>query len=499
MTDHVYVLGKDMELGNVLLTDGKSDGRGRDAADLLLKQIPGVPRDGRAAVSQYERGRRFLVGNGGSAYIDLEHLELNLPEHRSAVDHPRLVHGFLRIADRARAAVQRGLPYGTTVSVLANCGDGRTSWGSHLNVCIPRRLFDDLMQHRRPQVVGLLATHFATVGPMCGQGTVGAGNGRSACTFQWVQRADFTETMMAEQTTYERPLINRRAEHHTGSLDDEMARLHVIPFDNCLAPFGASVGVGSTQLVLAMLDAGWLDPSLQVDDPVTANWEVSRDLSLRTTLPMAQRRKRMTAVEIQRAFAEAAGEFVAEGHAGGIADAERIVERWLELVTLLEERDAVELARRCDGWLKYRLIDQFRGRRGLTWSSPTLKALDLVYASVDPDEGLYLKMAADGFVLDVPTDAEVERAIDEPPVDTRACLRAHALRRFEEYVHSIDWDHVRFRVPNGKYWSSFATLRMHDPTAFGLETTRRLLDEAESVDDFVELAESATEFETVPT
>ena len=85
------------------------------------------------------------------------------------------------------------------------------------------------------------------------EGAVGGGNGKSACTFQWHQRADFIETMTAEQTTYDRPLVNRRAEHHTGDLDDELARLHVIPFDLALAPHGSSVGVGSTLLVLAMV------------------------------------------------------------------------------------------------------------------------------------------------------------------------------------------------------------------------------------------------------
>ncbi len=60
---------------------------------------------------------------------------------------------------------------------------------------------------------------------------------------------------------------------------------------------------------------------------------VSRDLSLKEKLQTVTRGQWMTAVEIQAALAELAGEFVAEGLAAGtVPDAALIVQLWQEVV-----------------------------------------------------------------------------------------------------------------------------------------------------------------------
>src|SRR5687768_3213492 len=127
------VLGGDFELANSLLVPGDSHGRVGRAAELLLNEIPGYPQR-RYGGSSIEYGRRFLSGNGGSAYIDSDHLEYSLPERLNSRDHVLHNHAGLRIARQAQLAAGERLPPRTRLEVLANNCDGHVSYGAHLNV-----------------------------------------------------------------------------------------------------------------------------------------------------------------------------------------------------------------------------------------------------------------------------------------------------------------------------------------------------------------------------
>ncbi len=480
------IIGYDSELANSLLSSDSIDGRNADAARRLLGQFIGYPRRNSPYGSRAELGRRFLEETGGSVYIDCDHLEVNLPETLNAFSQPAAWHGMLRSVREAQQAASRGLPSGTRLCVLANSGDGgHKSYGSHVNVCMSRRAFQDLL-YRKPHLASAFATHLVTSLPFTGQGQVGAGNGREACSFQWSQRADFFEQFFSLQTTHERGLLNLRDENLCGD-QDELARLHIIFLDNTLSPVATILKFGSCQLVLAMLEAGWLDSTLALDDPLEAASGISRDLSLKKYWPTAVRGRAMTAVEMQTAIAERAGEFVASGAARGcVPEAERIVSLWLETLDCLRQRDGEALAQRCDGWLKYLLLEQYRSQRGLTWDSNALRMLDLLFASLDPDEGQFFRMAAAGLPLLMPTETEIERGQFQPPHDSRAYFRAHVLRRFGRLVTDLDWDRLRFSVQRDRFWSTTSTISMSTPWEFHRGQTDDLLAACETVEQLVE-------------
>jgi proteasome accessory factor A len=153
---------------------------------------------------------------------------------------------------------------------------------------------------------------------------------------------------------------------------------------------------------------------------------------------------------------------------------------------LLRQRDLLALSQRCDNWLKYILVERHRGRKGLLWSSPELKVLDLIYPSLDESESLFFSMARAGSVERMPTKEELDCALREPPVDTRAYLRAQALRRFGEHVDSLDWAYIRFSIPQGRWWSSVARLSMPDPGGYGREVVEEILGSCQELDEFVE-------------
>ena len=82
-------------------------------------------------------GRRYLAGNGGCAYIDLDHLELCLPETTNAYDFLACWQAMLRIASAAQQKASQRLPDGQSLHVLLNNSDAQShSYGSHLNVLL---------------------------------------------------------------------------------------------------------------------------------------------------------------------------------------------------------------------------------------------------------------------------------------------------------------------------------------------------------------------------
>jgi proteasome accessory factor A len=66
----------------------------------------------------------------------------------------------------------------------------------------------------------------------------------------------------------------------------------------------------------------------------------------------------------------------------------------------------------------------------------------LQYHDIRRDRGLYDRLAASGKVERLTTDEEVERAVMEPPEDTRAYFRGRCISRYPEAIAAASWDSV---------------------------------------------------------
>ena len=293
-----------------------------------------------------------------------------------------------------------------------------------------------------------------------------------------------------------RPLINQRNEPHAS---DGLARLHVIYNDMALAPTANRLRAGTLQAVVALCEAGAVDPAVILDEPVAAASEISRDLSLNQPLRTIARGRRMTSVEIQQEI----WNLVADCHRRGVfaqivPDLDEILADWKRVLDLLRARDTEALAPHCDNWLKYFLLQRYRGKRRIDWNSAQMKLLDLQYANLDPEHGLFFQMAADGLVAGMPTEAEIERFIQEPPTDTRAYLRAHVLRRFGPVVCDMDWSWITFSVPAHRGWWSVARLRMPDPRRHGEADCAAALAAATSLEDLLDRLPAVEPSDSIP-
>ena len=96
---------------------------------------------------------------------------------------------------------------------------------------------------------------------------------------------------------------------------------------------------------------------------------------------------------------------------------------------------------------KRQLLEGYRERDGLSWDDARLGLIDLQYADVRPEKGLYHRLVAKGRMARLFTDEQVTAAVDRAPEDTRAWFRGECVRRYGDQVAAASWDSVIFDVP----------------------------------------------------
>ena len=447
--------------------------------------------------SAYDRqdwGRKFLA-NGSCAYIDLDHLELASAETLSAYDQLACVHALLRVARAALTAANARQPRGQRLQVLVNNSDGSgRSYGSHLNMLLSRVAWNTIFERKVHYLLYLAAFQTSSI-VFTGQGKVGSENDAPPVRYQISQRADFFETLTGPQTTCRRPIVNSRDEALCGlgrgpyysSPTDDKARLHVIFYDSTLCHVATLLKLGTLQIVLAMIEAGNVDASLILDDPLDAVVRWSHDPTLQARARLVDGTE-TTAAELQARFVEAARAFVEDGGCEGIVPrAGDIVVLWEDTVDRLLARDLDALVPRLDWVLKMSILDRAIAQRpGLGWSSPQVKHLDHVYSSLDLDEGLYWAYERAGLVERLVSEERVSWLVEHPPECTRAWTRGMLLRQAGAAgVEDANWDWVRIASTGRGGWRIPRTIHLADPLAW--DQTRA----AEVFDDHSDLGEIA--------
>lgn len=92
-------------------------------------------------------------------------------------------------------------------------------------------------------------------------------------------------------------------------------------------------------------------------------------------------------------------------------------------------------------WIAKRsLVEGYRERHGLAPDDVRLAALDLQYHDLRPERSLAARLPM-RHLLEA---AEVERAVTEPPEDTRAYFRGTCLARFPGQIAAANWDSIIF-------------------------------------------------------
>jgi proteasome accessory factor PafA2 len=368
--------------------------------------------------------------NGARYYVDHAHPEYSTPEclsPRSLVIHDKAGE---RILERSLAVVAAEIPSSPALAIYKNNSDGKgNSYGTHENYLMDRATpFGDIVRDLTPFFVSRQI--FTGAGKL---GLEAQWDERGKHVFQLTQRADFFETEVGLETTLKRPIINTRDEPHADP--ERYRRLHVIVGDANLCEVATFLKLGSTSIVLKMIEDGFL-PDFSLVNPVAAIHDVSRDVSLTTQVSLVDGRK-MSALQLQWEYLELARKYV--DREDDTPENREVLERW-ETVLRGLENDPRTLSGQLDWVAKLRLLEGYRERDGLAWSDAKLRAIDLQYHDVRRDRGLYHRLAHAGKVERITTDEEVQRAIMEPPDDTRAFFRGRCIAKYPDAIAAASWD-----------------------------------------------------------
>jgi proteasome accessory factor A len=373
-----------------------------------------------------------ILTNGARLYVDHAHPEYSTPE----VTNPRDIVLWDKAGEQVMAEASRRaarIPGQPPIQLYKNNTDGKgASYGAHENYLMDRKTpFIDIIR-------GLIP-FFVTRQVFAGAGRVGIGTEGRTHGFQLSQRADFFEVEVGLETTLKRPIINTRDEPHADA--EKYRRLHVIIGDANLAELSTYLKVGTTSLVLAMIEGRFLGGDLTLEEPVDSLQAISHDPSL-THLVRLRDGRRMTAIDVQRSYLDLAEKFVDER--GEVDEQTRdVLQRWAEVLDDLAV-DPMRCADRLDWPAKLRLLEGYRSRDGLGWGDSRLHLVDLQYSDVRPEKGLYNRLVARGSMQRLLSDDEVARAMTTPPTDTRAFFRGECLRRYPGAVAAASWDSVVF-------------------------------------------------------
>ena len=418
-----------------------------------------------------------VLTNGARLYVDHAHPEYSGPE----VTTPRDALTWDRAGDlvmaravellAAAAAHGRGDP----VNLYKNNTDGKgSSYGTHENYLLARTTpFSD--------VVAGLTPFFVARQILCGAGRVGLGQHGEMAGFQVSSRADFFEAEVGLETTFRRPIINTRDEPH--ATPQRYRRLHVIIGDANLCEVAGLLKVGTTALVLSLIEEGprVFGPAvgvagglgdLRLAEPLRALREVSHDPSLTALVTLADGR-RLTGVQLLWNYYERVQAFLAARDGGEVdPDTAEVLIRWEDVLGRLEA-DVMSAREQLDWVAKLALVQGYRERDGLDWNDPRLAAVDIQFSDVRPGKGLARTLEARGRIERLTDPAAVADAVHTPPHDTRAWFRGECVRRYPGALAGASWDSVILEVPGEGALQRIATL---EPLRGTRELVGELLD-----------------------
>jgi len=383
-----------------------------------------------------------VLTNGARYYVDHAHPEISTPECRNALEAVLFDRAGEEIIRSSMQLANEGLPEHSEIVIYKNNSDGKgNSYGCHENYLVSR-------QTPFSQIAQQITTHFVTRQIFCGAGKVGAehrglsGKGANQPAFQISQRADFFEEEIGLETTLKRPIVNTRDEPHCDPT--KYRRLHVIAGDANMSEVATLLKLGTTSIVLAMIEDDAFPEHLVIKDPVHAIRQVSHDTSLSACIMMSDGRM-LSALQVQLEILEAAIRYANRYGLESVDDVvgNDVLMRWASVLDGLET-DPLLVANIVDWIAKKRIVDGFAQRHNLQIDDARLKAIDLQYHDMRVDKCLALRAG----LVELCPKPDVMTAMVKPPESTRAFFRGTVLQRWPNDVIAANWDSVVFDIPN---------------------------------------------------
>ena len=387
-------------------------------------------------VVSWGRSSNVFLENGARLYLDVgSHPEYATPECDDVYDliahdkaGERILEGLLAAAERRLH--EEGIS-GDIYLFKNNTDSAGNSYGCHENYLVSR--YGEFQK-----LADVLIPFLVTRQVFAGAGKIlQTARGALYCL---AQRAEHIWEGVSSATTRSRPIINTRDEPHADA--ERYRRLHVIVGDSNMSEYASLLKIGSTDLVLRMVEEGTVMRDLTLENPIRAIREISHDISCRRRVKLASGRE-MSAIEIQSEYFDRARKFVERRGIDGLAV--RILEMWQEALECLSGGTLDPLNTKLDWVAKHRMIEGYRAKFNLSLGHPRVALMDLAYHDVNRDRGLYYLLERRKKMVRVVDQARVQEAIQQPPKTTRARLRGEFIRTAKERRRdfTVDWVHLK--------------------------------------------------------
>ena len=356
--------------------------------------------------------------NGSRCYYDVGHFEVSTPEVTNYRDLIQWEKAGEKILDWLRKLMEEKWTAGSKIRAFKNntSPDG-TSYGSHENYCVERRL---PFPH---QFVQELVPHFTTRIIYTGAGDILDGK------YVLSPSAYLTSTVVSGETMHDTGVLNTRDEPHADGR--KWRRLHVIVGDALMNETAIMLRHFTTQAVLTLMELGKLDDVPKLAKPVEDMWHNVEKRNPDQWKVHLESGEVVSPVDVQRYYLEKSEPLVE-------TEAERFAfKTWEAVLDGLERKKSKDLARKVE-WLDRSYAIQEAKEKG---AGPDVEMTACKqYSEIGIERSLYYRRQRAGLVDRVITDGEIMRAIREPPKDTRAYLRRNLCDTFN--IEKIDWSYV---------------------------------------------------------
>jgi proteasome accessory factor A len=252
-----------------------------------------------------------------------------------------------------------------------------------------------------------------------------------------------------------------------------------------MSEYATLLKFGTTGIILGMIEEGYRFDHLHFKDSLSVLYAIDKDLDFHKRYEKTSSGVQ-SPLEVQREYLRFAKGWVRSKNDDDLSD---IVDIWEETLDMLDDDDP-SLERRLDWKAKLALLNASAGNAqagnsarslaGYVFTDASAEQINLQYHDIDTSKGLYYHLVKHGLMDTFLAEEDIQKAISEAPIATRAGTRKAVLDFFRELnkqgivisATRIHWDSMlytfeKFGVEHRRY------LMLNEP----FESTEKSLDD----------------------
>lgn len=430
-------MGLETEYGVTCVVDGQRRLSPDEVARYLFRKVV-----------VWGRSSNVFLPNGGRLYLDVgSHPEYATAECDNLSD--------LIMQDQAGDRIVEELAVSAEIRLNAEGINGQihlfknnmdaagNSYGCHENFSVSRKKnFEEVTE----SIIPFLITRQI----FCGAGKWMSSS--KGANFQISQRAEHMWESVSSATTRSRPIINTRDEPHADP--DEYRRLHIIVGDSNMSQTTTILKVATTELMLRAAELGLLIDKFKIENPIKAIREISSDLNFGNSFRLASGRE-ITALQMQKEMYQIVLSMPGLDEILEKPFYKYALDLWKRSLEALESGDFTQVDMEIDWMIKRKFMNSYKDKHQLNDNDSRMIMLDISYHNIRKDRGIFYILENSGMAKTLVTSNDVNNAMENPPLSTRAALRGRFIKVAQEKKRDFTVDWVNLKI-NDQQQSSIA-------------------------------------------